>query len=66
MIIPVLLIRSHKSASSIVRDLSHIVIVPATKGGDTPVVVAGVQHDQVNQLAEGEVSPDSHYVNALV
>ena len=57
--LPVLLIRSHKSASSIVGDLSHIVVVPAAKSGDTPVVVAGVEHDQVDQLAEREVPPDS-------
>ena len=60
--LPVLLIRSHKSASRIVRDLSHVVGIPV-KSGDTPVVVASVEHDQVDQLAEGEVSPNSKKTN---
>jgi hypothetical protein len=60
--IPILLIRTHKSATSIIRDLSNIIIVPAAKSGDAPVVVAGVKHDQVDQLAEGEVPPNSQIV----
>jgi hypothetical protein len=60
--LPILLLRSHKSASSIVRDLSHVIVIPAAKSGDAPVVVTGVEHDQVDQLAKGEVSPDPEVV----
>jgi hypothetical protein len=55
-------LRSHKSAPSIVRNLSHVIVVPAAKSGDAPVVVTGVEHDQVDQLAEGEVPPDAKVV----
>lgn len=55
---PVLLTAAHEGTSSIVGDLVDVIGVPV-KIGDGTVVLAGVEHDQVEQRADLEVTPDA-------
>lgn len=59
--VPVLLVGAHESPAGVVGDLGDVVVVPA-EGGDASVVVASVEHDQVDKLAEREASPDTQVV----
>lgn len=62
MIVPVLLVGAHQSSAGVVGDLSDVVVVPAPEGGDASIVVAGIEHDQIDKFAQGETPPDSQVV----
>lgn len=55
------MVGAHERPAGVVGDLSDVVVVPA-EGGDASVVVAGVEHDQVDKLSEREAPPDTQVV----
>lgn len=59
--IPILLTAAHHGAADVVRDLVHVVGVPV-QVGDGAVVLACVEHDQVEERADGERAPDTEIV----
>lgn len=56
------MLRAHESPAGIIRNLGDVVGVPATQSSDRPVVVTGVEHDQVEELSEREATPDTQVV----
>lgn len=51
LIVPVFLIGAHQSSAGVVGDLSDVVVVPASEGGDASIVVAGIEHNQIDKFA---------------
>jgi len=53
---PVLLVATHQRSSSVVFQLRDVFIVPIQRG-DGAVVVACIEHDQIEELADLEGAP---------
>ena len=61
---PVLLPRAHQRPRGVVVDFFDIGVVP-TQSGNAAVIVPGVEHDEVQELAHLEGTPDSEIVVQL-
>jgi len=57
----VLLAGAHERAARVVRDGMHVVSIPV-QVGDGAVVVARVEHEEVDKLADAEGAPDAQVV----
>lgn len=58
---PVLLSAAHHTSSSIVADVMNVVGVPV-QISDGTIVLASIKHDQVEQTADAEASPNTEVV----
>lgn len=58
---PVLLTAAHEGARGVVDELLNVVVVPAELG-DAAIVAAGIEHDQIQELAHLERTPDAQII----